>query len=145
MAAVLAVPLFRHDQTVARSFVAGADDPSQWVASLIPEGSCAVADVATILIVADRYQADGRRCPGPVDPFGMWLDQPSRRSPHQSTGATPELLATWRDYLERSDALVMSVDLSNFLPWPAEQQQWFRDNYRKVGTRGSVVVYERIR
>lgn len=142
--ALLSVPLFRHDQTVARSFVAGADDPSSWVASFIPKGSCAVSDVSTILIVADRYQTDDPACPTPVDPFGMWLVQPDHRSPHQSTGATPQLLDTWRDYLERSEYVVMSVDLSNFLPWPAAQQTWFAENFRKVGTRGRVVVYERI-
>jgi hypothetical protein len=142
--AVSAVPLFRHDQTVSKMFVARADDPSAWVASFIPKGACAVADVSTILIVANRYQTDDPNCPVPVDPFGMWLDQPERKSPHQSEGASPALQATWRDYLERSDYVVMSVDYSNFFPWPPGQGQWFGENFRKVGTRGQVVVYERV-
>ena len=143
--AVLSVPLFRHDQSVSKMFVAGADDPSSWVAAFIPKGSCAVADVSTILIVADRYQTDDQNCPVPVDPFGMWLAQPERKSPHQSAGASPELISTWRDNFERSDYIVMSVDYSNFFPWPPEIRQLFSEDFRKVGTRGQLVVYERIR
>jgi len=142
--AIAAVPLFRHDQDVAKIFVGAADDPSEWVASLIPAGACAVSDVSTILIVADRFQSDDPDCPTPVDPFGMWLDQPGRTSPHQTRSAPPALAATWRDYLERSDAVVMSVDLSNFIPWTPDLQQWFAANFRKIGTRGRVVVYERV-
>ncbi|MBU3702570.1 MAG: hypothetical protein FGM58_11055 [Acidimicrobiia bacterium] len=142
--AALAVPLFRHDQGVSRMFVAGADDPSAWARSFIPEGACAVSDVSTILIVADRFQTDDPDCPVPVDPFGMWLAQPERKSPHQSKTTSPELLATWRDYLDRSEYVVMSIDLTNFFPWPPDQQQWFAENFRKVGTRGRVVLYERI-
>lgn len=143
--AVLSVPLFRHDQTVAKSFVSGADDPSEWIAGLIPEGSCAVSDVSTILIVADRYQTDDPGCPTPVDPFGMWLAQSTHKSPNQSEAATPELLAAWRDYLERSDYVAMSVDWTNFFPWTKEQGEWFAKNFEKVGTRGRVVVYEKVK
>ena len=39
----------------------------------------------------------------------------------------------------------MSVDYTNFFPWPPQQQQWFANNFRKVGTRGQVVVYEKVR
>ncbi|MEI7624001.1 MAG: hypothetical protein WCJ88_10635 [Actinomycetes bacterium] len=142
---VLSVPLFRHDQTVSKIFISSADDPSEWIASFIPKGSCVVSDVSTLPVIADRYQTDDPNCPTPVDPFGMWLAQPSRKSPNQDDSASPELIATWRDYLERSDYVVMSVDYTNFFPWPQQQQQWFANNFRKVGTRGQVVVYERVR
>lgn len=141
--AVASVPLFRHDQDVAKIFIGNADDPSEWVASFIPEGACAVSDVATILIVADRYQTDDPNCPLPVDPFGMWLAQPGRTSPHQTKTVPPALAATWLDYLQRSDAVVMSVDYTNFFAWSPEVRQYFGENFRKVGTRGRVVVYER--
>jgi hypothetical protein len=141
---LVSVPLFRHDQDMAKIFVGGADDPSEWVASLTPKGSCVVTDLSTIIIVADRYQTDNPDCPTPVDPFGMWLAQPSHKSPNQDENASPELIATWRDYLERSDYVVMSVDYTNFFPWPREQQEWFVNNFRKIGTRGRVVVYERV-
>lgn len=140
-ASVLAVPLAAHDHELAGRYVGAADDPGPFVRSLVPAGSCAVSDVVTILVVADRYGADG--CPVVVDPFGMYLVADGHAPPSRVAVPPPELTAWWRGTLGAADSVVLSADGSNFLAWTPEQRAWFDRTFTKVGTRGRVVVYRR--
>ena len=138
------VPVFPFGMKMSKGYVGGADDPIAWVQYYVPEGACVVADVSTILIASDRFQSEDQNCPPPVDPFGMWQAQPTRTTPFQNPNASAELLSTWRDYLDRAQFVVMSVDYSNFLPWSGGQRSWFDQRFRMVGKRGGVVLYEKI-
>jgi hypothetical protein len=54
------------------------------------------------------------------------------------------LVESWKSDLKKLDYLVLSVDLSSFFPWTAETKALLANNFRKVGTRGTMAVYERI-
>lgn len=138
------VALIPHDIDFANSFPGAADDPSEWIDGLIPAGSCVVADVATILIVSNRLVSSSSDCPATVDAYGAWLNAGDHLPPSQAKTPPAELVESWKSDLEKLDYLVMSNDYSSFFPWTAETKASFAKNFRKVGTRGRLVVYERI-
>lgn len=136
--------LIPHDIAFAKSFPGKADDPSEWIDKLVPAGSCVVSDVATILVVSNRLVSTSRDCPATVDSYGAWLNVGDNLPPGQAKTPPAELVESWKSDLKKLDYLVLSVDLSSFFPWTAETKALLANNFRKVGTRGTMAVYERI-
>ena len=100
--------------------------------AIVPAGSCAVGDVATILVAADRYGGAG--CPPAVDPFGMYLATEPHTAPGASAAPPPELTAWWRRTLDAADHVVLSVDGSDFVAWTPELRAWFGRTFAKAGS-----------
>jgi hypothetical protein len=141
LASAIALP---RSQTVAREITQGSADPSAWMRESIPQGSCVMFDVPTLVIVGDRLLSDDPDCPALIDPFGMWLNAEAHLSPSMADTVDPELAQTWISYLEKADFLVLSVDFSNFVPWNPELRAWFSTNYRKVGSQSQIVLYRKV-
>ncbi|CAM8647167.1 Glycosyltransferase family 87 [Acidimicrobiia bacterium] len=118
-------------------------DPSSWIRSVIPAGSCVVFDVPTLAVVGDRLLADSS-CPDLIDPFGLWLDEGDHFSANQAKSKPPELVDTWEGYLREADFVIMSVDYSNFIPWTPALRAEFAENFVKVPSDSPVVIYRKV-
>ena len=118
-------------------------DPSSWIRSVIPAGSCVVFDVPTLAVVGDRLLADSS-CPDLIDPFGLWLDEGDHFSANQAKSKPPELVDTWEGYLREADFVIMSVDYSNFIPWTPDLRAEFNRNFVKVPSDSPVVIYRKV-
>jgi len=118
-------------------------DPSSWIRSVIPAGSCVVFDVPTLAVVGDRLLADSS-CPDLIDPFGLWLDTGDRYSANQAKSKPPELVDAWEGYLREADFVIMSVDYSNFIPWTPALRAEFAKNFVKVPSDSPVVIYRKV-
>jgi hypothetical protein len=79
-----------------------------------------------------------------VDRFGSWLAAGAPGPGSQAIAPPDELVAEWMSEIEKIDYVVMSADYSNFFPWTTETKAAFSENFRKVGSRGRLVIYERV-
>lgn len=138
------VGLLSHDFEIAESFPGDTDTPADWVRGLVPVGSCVATDVSTVLVVSDRFLSSDRNCPDSVDRFGSWLAAGAPGPGSQAIAPPDELVAEWMSEIEKIDYVVMSADYSNFFPWTTETKAAFSENFRKVGSRGRLVIYERV-
>lgn len=140
-AAVLLVGVPRSFQQF-ESLESGALDPSGWIRTIIPEGSCVVFDVPTLAVVSNRLLAT-RECPDLIDPFGMWLGSEEQSPPGRASTKPPSLVREWARFLDQADFVVLSVDYSNYIPWTPELRSQFRQDFRRVEDRSGIVVYQR--
>ena len=124
-----------------RDFLEPSLDQSEAIAATIPKGACAITTEPVLLVTANRWTADDDDCPEFVDPFGLWLTQGARLPPHLRPTATPAFTATWRDWFERAEFVVLAVQVSNYVPWTNELLRWFNDNYRLVSAQEHAFVY----
>lgn len=94
-----------------------ADDftPSPAIAAIVPKGACAITDVPTLLVLANRWDTD-RRCRRIVDPFGEFVSTTKQPPPGQQP--FPASLTTpWHAALVDADYIVLAVAGSDYVPW----------------------------
>lgn len=141
---VVAVLGTRRWNQVSQKLSKDAFDPSAWIAGTIPAGSCVVFDVPTLAIVGDRFVPD-RPCSDMVDPFGSWLVLADHSPPRRAT-VVPEALRTeWDRSIATADAVILSVDISNFVAWTGTSRASLNQDFSKVRypTSPPFVIYRR--
>jgi len=119
-----------------------AIEPSEWIVSAIPAGSCVVFDVPTLAVVGDRLLANDE-CPDLIDPFGLWLASED----HANRGGAlkpAELVETWQTYFDQADYVMMSVDYSSYIPWTPELRARFASDFNKVASQAGIVIYKKV-
>lgn len=129
---------------VADDLAADAFDPSTWIEATIRPGECVVFDVPTLAIVGDRFVADGP-CPATVDPFGAWLIDGEHMVPGRTRNATPELREQWERNIREADAVILSVDWSNFIPWTSVSRSLLTEQFDRFSSpsQPTIVIYRR--
>ena len=57
--------------------------------------------------------------PGIVDPFGMWLSREYGAAPPCVSASFPQAssFAAWQGWLNQADYVVLSIPLSDYIPW----------------------------
>ncbi len=123
----------------------GLADPAGVVDRYVPPGACALTDESIVLIVSDRYVPSRGGCPAIVDSFGTWLAADPRQLPPDPGTVVPGLAASWRRWLATTRVLVLSVPMSDYIPWTASLTSWFDRRYRLVAETPKAWVYERVR
>lgn len=140
VAAVLLVP-----GALARSadYTAESADPGPLIRRYVPSGSCVATDLPTVVLVADRMGAP-RSCDVPLDPYGVWFAENDYVPAHTPPPYRPAFVDRWREWFERADYVVLSVELSDFVPWTPDLIAWFEDHYVLVGSGPRTFVYVRL-
>lgn len=132
--------------TYSRDYVADATDPREFLRESLPQDACVLTDVPTLLVLAGRLDGD-RDCPRVLDPYGLWITEGTLPPPREPYNVPPGLehhADRWEAWLARADAVVMSVDYTNFIGWTAESKQRFAERFVKSASQGALVVYLRI-
>jgi hypothetical protein len=135
--AALAVPDQVH---YAKTYLAGAFDPSAVLDLVIPKGACVVADQSTDAIVANRFVAD-KPCPSVVDPYGTWLATYEAHLPPYYGPVPASFVARWRTWLGEADYVIEIGPQSDILPWPPSQVAWFNSRFTQVYRQPGMAVY----
>ena len=145
LAVVVAVLVVPQQTSYAKSYLSGAEDPSTILAGLIPPGACVVLDESTFAIVANRFDPAKHGCPAVVDPYGVWLATFSAHLPPYSGPYPEEFVATWGQWLNRADDVVLVGPQSDVIPWSADLTSWFNGDFRLLFSQPGLFVYEHVR
>ncbi|MSZ77697.1 MAG: DUF2029 domain-containing protein [Actinobacteria bacterium] len=125
------------------AFFADASDPGPTIRSAVPAGACVLSDVPTMLVAADRF--DGSRdCGAPLDPFGLWLTDNDGRPASSPPPYAADFVAGWQQALTRAKFVVLSVPLSNYVPWTPELIAWFEARFVLATSGAHAHVYVQV-
>jgi hypothetical protein len=143
--AVAAACLIPVDVGATHAYIAasGLADPGPVVDAAVPRGACALSDEGVVLVIADRYSSARPGCPVIVDTFGTWLSADPAQPPPSAGVVVPQLAASWRHWLGTARWLVLSVPMSDYIPWTPALTAWFEAHYRQVANGPKAWVYER--
>ncbi len=82
--------------TYAHTFLASSSDPAAAIDSVVPKNACVVSDIATLLVLSQRFESNGENCPTLIDPFGMWIVYDHGQPPPASPPFPPRFVSMWR-------------------------------------------------
>ena len=148
LALCLASFLVQQEGVFAEEYLQTASDPGAELASVIPAGSCVIADFTTDLLVADRFTPARPGCPAVVDPYGSFLAEDDGVAPNPSGQYVRAFGQQWFSDLRRADYLVLLAPYDDYFPWTRRSYDWFNREYRLVAhfphryPPGSVGAYE---
>ena len=141
---IVAVALVvRQDTTYAASYLSSSSDPAALVEAQVPGGSCVVFDYAILAINADRFNPAKTGCPATVDPFGMWLSRDDGQPPPASPPYPAAFSAAWQRWFEEANYVLLSVELSDYIPWTPELISYFNHHFVLVASEPRTYVYRR--
>ena len=130
----------------AGTYLSTAEDPSSILDSLIPSGSCVLADEVSYTIAADRFNSDGSGCPSVIDGFGVWIADGPGPPPYQGA-YPPKFVAMWSQALNKADYVVLVVTYyyDDYFPWTTKLSSWFGSNFKLLYSQTGLYVYEHVR
>lgn len=119
-------------------------DPGPSFAAGIPKGACALSDVASILVTADRAISAKPDCPPVIDATGTWLSiDPTHPPVRSGTGVkNPAIVALWRHWFAQADYVAFSGAKAFRIPWTPALHAYFSAHFHRVTTTG-LLVYAR--
>lgn len=120
----------------------GVGDPGPEIASIVPAGTCALSDAASVLVSANRYSTSAG-CPAVVDPTGLWIAADPSHPPLVAAARDPALVAGWEQRLSQADYFVSVTRPSFRIPWDRRLDAWFAANYRLVAV-DRAFIYENL-
>jgi Tfp pilus assembly protein PilF len=138
----LAIAVIPSDVTYADGYLAGSIDPGPVASAVIPQGSCVTFDQPGLAINANRFVPSASGCPAIVDPFGMWLTRNDGDQPGSSQPLVPAFVADWRTWLSQSQYVLLTVQLSDFIPWTPALITWFNSHFTLVTSAPHTFVYK---
>ncbi len=136
------VLLVQQGTSFASNFLASSNDPSARVDATIPAGACVVTDYTTLLVDSNRFDPASPGCPALVDPFGMWITRDHGHPPPTPPPFPASFVAVWQQAFERADYVVLSVPLSDYIPWTLALDRYFEANYVLVSSQPHTYVYD---
>jgi hypothetical protein len=119
-------------------------DPSGAVDAEIPPGACVTSDEPDLAITANRFVPSASACPAIVDPFGMWMVRNHEQLPGSPPPISPSFVADWRSWLQRSNFVMLSVQLSDYIPWTPALIQWFDQQFVLISSQPHTFVYRNV-
>ena len=146
LAVVAAACLVPQQLSYAKTYLSTAEDPSLLLDSLIPPGSCVLADEVSYTIAANRFNSSAPGCPAVVDGFGVWiadgLGPPPNEGPYP-----PKFVTMWAQALNRADYVVLIVTYyyDDYFPWTSQLSSWFGTDFRLLYSQTGLYVYEHVK
>ncbi len=128
----------------ARSYLSSPINPGPTVSKFIPPGACVVSNVASVTIIGNRFDPAGKGCPAVVDPFGVEVATLPTHRPRNPTSYLKPFVATWGQWLNRADDVVLISGGDSSIPWTPELAAWFNRNFRLLQSLPNTFVYEHI-
>ncbi len=131
----------------AGTYLSTAEDPSPILDSLIPPGSCVLADEVSYTIAANRFNSGGPGCPAVVDGFGVWIADGLGPPPYKGAAYPPKFVATWAQALSKADYVVLIVTYyyDDYFPWTSQLTSWFGANFKLLYSQTGLYVYEHVK
>jgi len=139
--AVTLVLVIGQDTSYAASYLSSSADPSAAVDAVIPEGSCVVFDYAIFAINANRFNPAGTGCPAVIDSFGMWLTRDNGQPPPAAPPFPSAFSAAWQGWLGQADYVVLSIPLSDYVPWTPQLEAFFNEHFLLASSEPRTFVY----
>ena len=103
-----------------------------------PKGSCVIYDYPIFALNADPLNPSGSGCPALVDPFGMWLTRDNGQPPPGQPPLPPTFTAAWKSWFNQADYVVLSVPLSDYIPWTPALVRDFDEHFHLVASQPRV-------
>jgi alpha-1,2-mannosyltransferase len=100
------------------------------VATLVPAGSCLVADQVSFAIAASRLAAPGGDCPDVLDSLAVTLSLSGGVSPQGGAGHSAPVVAGWEAIFSRARYVWLQGGSSARIPWTPALQSWFSAHFR---------------
>ena len=135
------VLVVRQDTTYAASYLSSSSDPATLVEAEVPDGACVVFDYAILAINANRFSSAKAGCPATVDPFGMWLSRDDGQPPPVSPPYPAAFSAAWQRWFEKANYVLLSVELSDYIPWTPQLISYFNHHFVLVASEPRTYVY----
>lgn len=143
LAASLLVP---QQLSYAGTYLSQSEDPSLILDSLIPPGSCVLADEVSYTIAANRFNSGGAGCPEVIDGFGVWIADGLGAPPYEGP-VPPQFVAMWGQALSKADYVVLVVTYyyDDYFPWTAQLTSWFGSNFKLLYSQTGLYVYQHVK
>ena len=100
------------------------------VSTLVPAGSCLVADQVSFAIAADRFAAPGPGCPDLIDSLAATLALSGGVSPQGGAGRAPTVVAGWEAIFGKAQYVWLSGGAPARIPWTPALQSWFSAHFK---------------
>ena len=136
------VLLVQQGTSFASTYLASSYDPSGPVDATIPAGACVVTDYTSLVVDSNRFDPASPGCPALLDSFGMWITRDHGHPPPASPPFPASFVAVWQQAFERADYVVLSVHLSDYIPWTLALERYFEANYVLVSSQPHTYVYD---
>jgi alpha-1,2-mannosyltransferase len=101
-------------------------------ATLIPAGSCLVADQISFAIAAGEFAAPKPGCPDVVDSLAVTLALSGGVSPQGGAGQQPKVIAGWEAIFGKAQYVWLSGGARQRIPWNHALQTWFHAHFREL-------------
>ncbi len=98
--------------------------------TMIPSGSCLVADQVSFAIAADRFAAPSQGCPDLLDSLAATLALSGGISPQGGAGQAPRVMAGWEAVFGQARYVWLSRGAPARIPWTPVLQSWFAAHFR---------------
>jgi hypothetical protein len=119
------------------------------VSSLVPPGSCLVADQVSFAIAANRFQPPSAGCPDVIDSLAATLALSGGKSPQQGgAGQDPGAIKGWESIFGQADYVWLQGGASTRIPLTPELRSWFNSHFHQVAAfpgYGASTLYARDR
>jgi len=133
----------------AKEYYPAHEPTAEGVASLIPKGSCVVADEVSLPIAADRFTALPPGCPVIIDSLAATLVLSDGVSDQGGASRLPAVVAQWKTWFSDADYVWLSPDHGSRrrIPWTPALSAWFNKTFEKVGpySGGTGQLYKHIK
>jgi hypothetical protein len=100
------------------------------IATLVPAGSCLVADQVSFAIAADRLAAPGGGCADVLDSLAVTLSLSGGVSPQGGAGHSARVVAGWEAVFGRAQYVWLQGGFTGRIPWTPALQSWFSAHFR---------------
>jgi hypothetical protein len=105
------------------------ESPSN-VSTLVPAGSCLVADQVSFAIAANRFAAPSPDCSDLIDSLAATLALSGGVSPQGGAGHAPKVVAGWEAIFGQARYVWLSGGAPARIPWTPALQSWFASHFR---------------
>jgi hypothetical protein len=102
------------------------------VSTLVPAGSCLVADQVSFAIAANRFAAPSPDCSDLIDSLAATLALSGGVSPQGGAGHAPKVVAGWEAIFGQARYVWLSGGAPARIPWTPALQSWFASHFRLI-------------
>jgi hypothetical protein len=127
---------------------AGAPASPAAVTTLVPPGSCLIADQVSFAIAAGRLAPPQAGCPDVIDSLATTLALSGGVSPAGGAGQSATVIAGWETIFSQADFVWLQGGFKGRIPWTPALQAWFSAHFHQAAAfpgYGASTLYARDR
>jgi hypothetical protein len=113
------------------------------VARVVPPGACVATDLASFLLLANRFTSNVPGCSQMVDGLGTDLALSRGRRPGSGASEVPAVTAAWHHAFSEARYVLLTPENHLRIPWNPQLRDYFDQNFTRVLRGYGFTLYRR--